>query len=108
MTPPNDREFGELRGEVKGIRRGLDELAASNAREHAENGARMERFAQEMRNAINDKASAERVRRLEGRQRQVEDKLTEGKGALRAANIGKGIFYALTPFAIYLLSKGLG
>jgi hypothetical protein len=105
---PSEREFGELRGEVRGIRRGLDELTASNAREHAENGARMERFTAEVRRAIDEKAGAGRVESVEDRLRGVEDKLTEGKGALRAANIGKGIFYALTPFAIYFLSKGLG
>jgi hypothetical protein len=104
---PTDREFGELRGEVQGIGRRLDELAESNAREHAENGARMERLAREMRTSIDSKASAERVAGFEKRLRGVEDAVTEGKGALRLANIAKGIFYAATPFAIYFLSKGL-
>jgi hypothetical protein len=105
---PSEQEFGELRGEVKGIGRALDELRGSNAREHAENGARMERFAAEMRTAVEGKASNEWVREHEDRIRQVEGNWREGKGALRLANVAKGVFYAATPFLIYLLTKGLG
>jgi len=105
---PSEREFGELRGEVKGIGRALDELRDSNAKEHAENGARMERFAAEMRTAVEGKASNEWVREHESRLRQVEGKWSEGRGAFRLANVGKGIFVVVTPFLIYLLSKGFG
>jgi hypothetical protein len=105
---PSEREFGELRGEVQGIGRRLDELAESNAREHAENGARMERLAAEMRTAVEGKASNEWVREHEARLRQVEGKWSEGRGAFRLANVGKGIFIVVTPFLIYLLAEGIG
>jgi hypothetical protein len=105
---PSEREFGELRGEVRSIRQGLDDLAASNAREHAENGARMERFAKEMRTAVESRASATWVRDQEARVRELEQKLSEGRGAFRLANVAKGAFIAATPFLVYLLTKGLG
>jgi hypothetical protein len=105
---PSEREFGELRGEVQGVGRRLDELAKTNAKEHAENGARMERFAAEMRSAVEGKASNEWVREHEDRIRKVEGKWNEGRGAYRLANVGKGIFVVVTPFLIYLLSKGIG
>ena len=105
---PTEREFGELRGEVQGISRRLDELAESNAREHAENGARMERMARDLRAAVEVKADEEWVREHEARLRQVEGKWSEGRGAYRLANVAKGAFLVVTPFLIYLLSKGLG
>jgi hypothetical protein len=105
---PSEREFGELRGEVQGVGRRLDELAKTNAKEHAENGARMERFAAEMRSAVEGKASTEWVREHENRIRKVEGNWSEGRGVFRAANVAKGILYAATPYLIYLLSKGIG
>lgn len=105
---PTEREFGELRGEVQGIRRGLNDLAESNSREHAENGARIERLADEMRAAVKGKADSEWVRDQEARLRGVEGQIQEGRGVFRAANVAKGLFYAATPFLIYLLTKGLG
>lgn len=105
---PTDREFGELRGEVQGIGRRLEELAESNAREHAENGARMERFSAEIREAVEGKASKGWVREHEDRLRQVEGNWREGKGAFRVANAAKGLFIVATPFAIYFLSEVIG
>jgi hypothetical protein len=105
---PTDREFGELRGEVQAIGRRLDELAESNAREHAENGARMERLAADMREAVREKASTAWVREHEARLRQVEGWKSEGKGAFRLVNLAKGIFVVTTPFLIYFLSEVLG
>lgn len=58
---PTDKEFGELIGEVRGMRAQVTDLQDSNRREHEENGRRFEHLRSEVRESISTKADQEEV-----------------------------------------------
>ena len=104
---PSEREFGELRSDVKGVADAVKELRRVNSEEHAANAARLQRMEDRLGSAIDAKASEEWVREHETRLRSIEDQHSEDAGKSRAAGIAKGAFIALTPFAIVVLTEAV-
>lgn len=108
MTGPTDREFGELRSDVKAVADAVKDLRRVNSEEHAANAARLERMEGSLRRALDTKASEEWVREHETRIHRIEGRFSEGKGVVRAVSVAKGVFIVVTPFAVVLLTKALG
>jgi len=60
MTP-SEREFGELRSDVRSVARSVDELRRTNSAEDAANAVRFERLAESLRKALDGKADKDWV-----------------------------------------------
>lgn len=103
MTP-TDKEFGELIGEVRGMRAQLTDLQRTNAEEHAANGRRFEQMRAEVREGLAAKAERDDVEEL--RDDVNELKLTGARTSGRDSTIGsfaKGAFGALVTILASLL-----
>lgn len=62
MTP-DDREFGELVAEVRGLRGDVSDLSRRNTAEHAANAARMQRIEDKLESGLDRKADRATVER---------------------------------------------
>lgn len=101
MTP-DDREFGELIGEVKAIGTQLVEMRATNSAEHA----KVEGHLTEIRAALASKADTSTIHTHEQRIDSLEKTRDEGSGAARAIRVAQGVGLFLLAALPFLLVKG--
>ena len=64
MTP-SEREFGELRSDVRNVARSVGELGRTNSAEHAANAARFDRLADFVQKALDGKADKDWVKSID-------------------------------------------
>jgi hypothetical protein len=101
MTP-DDREFGELIGEVKAIGSQLVEMRSANSAEHAS----VERHLTEIRAALATKADTRTIQTHEQRIDSLEKTRDEGSGAARAIRVAQGVGLFILAALPFLIFKG--
>lgn len=110
---PSPREFGELVGELRGLRgqvtdlHGMvSDLQRSNAQEHAANGRRFEQMRAEVREGLSGKADKEEVGDIRNDVKKLSRKSNENQG--RDSVIGKLIMGSIGGAVTFILSALLG
>jgi hypothetical protein len=101
MTGPTDREFGELIGEVRGMRKELADLQRTNSEEHRQNGERFNRLEGRVQEALDSKADKkiieDQAKALDSLRQDQSKRLGRdsfAKSAFGALVGGLGVFFA--------------
>lgn len=103
----DERQLGELLGEVKGEMRALrQQMVDMEARNSAEHSAVLRRF-DTLGTKLDTKASETWVKEHETRIDGLEAKRDEGKGMAKLVKIAEGVGLFVIAFAGFLLAKGL-